>query len=44
MWQDNTDSMVDRLTLVHYVQNFHEQGLYKPSTSVPPNVQRRPRP
>jgi hypothetical protein len=35
IWEDNTDSVVDLRTLLQIVWN-HEQGLYKPSTSMPP--------
>ena len=43
IWEDNTDSVVDLRTLLQIVRN-HEQGLHKPSTSIPPpDVQRSPR-
>jgi hypothetical protein len=35
IWEDNTDSMVDLCTLLQIVRNY-EQGLHKPSTSIPP--------
>jgi hypothetical protein len=35
IWEDNTDSVVDLRTLLQIVRN-HEQGLHKPSTSIPP--------
>jgi len=35
IWEDNTDSVVDLRTLLQIVRNY-EQGLHKPSTSIPP--------
>jgi hypothetical protein len=35
IWEDNTDSVVDLRTLLQNVRNY-EQGLHKPSTSIPP--------
>ena len=35
IWEDNTDSVVDLRTLRQIMRN-HEQGLHKPSTSIPP--------